>query len=289
MKLKVVSNYDNDHNMFVTMNNCFSNNTNIILTEKDDYDYLLIINGYSGTIKTTRDKVFGLLQEPIGNINYDRNLHFYCSKIFCQSSSMFNSYKGIVEVPIHMFYSHHTAVDKDYFINYNSIDNRKKMCIIVSSINAPNNLNWNSHNYSKRHRLVNKLLNSDLDFDFYGRGWNVKDTRYKGSASNKHEVLRQYEFSIAIENSCEKNYASEKLFDCFINNTVPIYYGCPNVDELYNPLSYETFDIDSEQVVNQIKNIITNSNKKYQQSLFESKQKYFNDYNIFNLIEKYIK
>jgi hypothetical protein len=32
--------------------------------------------------------------------------------------------------------------------------------------------------------------------------------------------------------SCEKNYASEKLFDCFINNTVPIYYGCPNINEL---------------------------------------------------------
>ena len=81
MKLKVVSNYDNDHNMYVTMNNCFSNNTKITLTEQDDYDYLLIINGYNQKIKTSRDKVFGLLQEPIGNINYDRNLHFYCSKI----------------------------------------------------------------------------------------------------------------------------------------------------------------------------------------------------------------
>jgi hypothetical protein len=78
MKLKVVSNYDNDHNMFITMNNCFYNKTKLVLTEEDDYDYLLIINGYSGTIKTSRDKIFGLLQEPIGNINYDRNLHFYC-------------------------------------------------------------------------------------------------------------------------------------------------------------------------------------------------------------------
>jgi hypothetical protein len=188
-----------------------------------------------------------------------------------------------------MFYSHHTTIDKDYFIKYDSIDNRKKLCIIVSSLSAPNNTNWNSHNYTKRHRLVNKLLNSDLDFDFYGRGWNINDKRYKGLANNKHEVLRQYEFSIAVENSCEKNYASEKLFDCIINNTVPIYYGCPNVNELYDPLSYETFDIDSDEVINEIKNIVTNSNKKYQQSLFESKQKYFNDYNIFNLIEKNIK
>jgi hypothetical protein len=289
MKIKVVSNYDSDHNMFVTMNNCFDNKTIITLTEKDDYDYLLIINGYSGQIKTSRDKIFGLLQEPIGNINYDRNLHFYCSKIFCQSYKMFNSYKGIVECPLHMFYSHHTIFDKNYFINYNSIDNRKKLCIIVSSISSPNNSNWSSHNYSKRHNLVNKLLNSDLDFDFYGRGWNINDKRYKGTTSNKHETLRQYEFSVAIENSCETNYASEKLFDCFLNNTVPIYYGCPNIRELYNKDSYEVLDIGSEDVVQQIKNIITNSNKKYEQSLFESKQKYFNDYNIFNLIEKNIK
>lgn len=289
MKLKVVSNYDNDHNMYVTMNNCYSNNTKITLTKQDDYDYLLIINGYNQKIKTSRDKVFGLLQEPVGNINYDRNLHFYCSKIFCQSLKMFNSYKGIVVTPMHMFYSHHTSIDKDYFINYDSINNRKKICIIVSSLSAPNNSNWNSHNYGKRHMLINKLLQSDLEFDFYGKGWNLNDKRYKGVAGNKHEILRQYEYSIAIENSCEDNYASEKLFDCFINNTVPIYYGCPNVSEIYDANSYEMLDLDSDNLIEKIKNIIKNSNEKYKISLSESKRKYFNDYNIFNLIEKNIK
>lgn len=289
MKLKVVSNYDNDLSMYATMNNCFHNNTLLTLTKEDDYDYLLIINGYNREIKTSRDKVFGLLQEPINNINYDRNLHFYCSKIFCQSSKMFNSYKGIIETPIHMFYSHHSQIDKCYFENFNSLENRKKLSIIVSSINVPNNPNWQTHNYTKRHSLVNKLLQSDIEFDFYGKGWNINDERYKGVATNKHEVLRQYEYSIAIENSCEKNYASEKIFDCFINNTIPIYYGSPNISELYNPNSYKLLNLDSNNEIEQIKIIIKDSNLLYKDSLLESKQRYFNDYNIFNLIEKNIK
>lgn len=289
MKLKIVSNYDNDDNMFKTMNNCFVNNTNLQLTKEDDYEYLLIVNGYNGSIKTTRNKVFGLLQEPSENINYDRNLHFYCSKIFCQSSKMFNSYKGIIKTPIHMFYSHHTFVDKNYFIDYNNMNNRKKLCIIVSSLSMPNNPNWHDHNYTKRHILVNKLLQSDIEFDFYGRGWHhIKDSRYKGVAENKHEILRKYEYSIAIENSCEENYASEKIFDCFLNNTIPIYYGCPNISEIYDPNSYELIDLDSENIIVKIKNILLNSNLSYKNSLYKSKQKYFNDYNIFNLIEKHI-
>jgi hypothetical protein len=288
MKLKVVSNYDSDHNMFVTMNNCFKNNTNLILTEFDDYDYLLIINGFNNKIYTTRNKVFGLLQEPIGNINYDRNLHFYCSKIFCQSSKMFNCYKGIVEKPVHMFYSHHTVCNSEYFTTFNSFENRKKLCMFVSAISAPNNSKWESHNYEKRHSLVKKMLNSDLDFDLYGRGWNIADQRYKGEPNNKHEILRNYEYSIAIENCCEHNYASEKIFDCFINNTVPIYYGCTNIDKLYENGSYETINIDKIDVIQQIKDIIKKPNTEYKQCLLKSKNKYFNDYNVFNLIEKHI-
>lgn len=289
MKLKVVSNYDSDINMYKTMNNCFENNTELNLTVDDDYEYLLVINGYKGKINTTRDKVFGLLQEPIGNINYDRNLHFYCNKIFCQNSKMFNSYAGNISVPMHMFYSHHTHIDKEYFINFDSFENRKKLCLIVSSISNPNNPNWNEHNYVKRHKLVQKLLNSDLDFDFYGRGWNnILDSRYKGHAENKHEILRKYQYSICIENVNEQNYASEKLFDCFLNNTIALYYGCPNAHEFYDKNSFEVIDIEDDNIVNILKNKIQVDSIDYKKSVLHSKDIYFNKLNIFNLIYKAI-
>ena len=38
-------------------------------------------------------------------------------------------------------------------------------------------------------------------------------------------------FSIIIENSQETNYFSEKLIDCLLTKTIPIYWGCPNITE----------------------------------------------------------
>ena len=49
----------------------------------------------------------------------------------------------------------------------------------------------------------------------------------------KLDMLR-YKFHVAVENSSLPNYMTEKLHDCFMTKTVPIYYGCPNVSEHYN-------------------------------------------------------
>jgi hypothetical protein len=42
------------------------------------------------------------------------------------------------------------------------------------------------------------------------------------------------QFYIAIENSSQRNYMSEKLLDCFMTLTVPIYIGCPNVTDYFD-------------------------------------------------------
>jgi hypothetical protein len=41
------------------------------------------------------------------------------------------------------------------------------------------------------------------------------------------------------------NYTTEKLHDCFLTKTVPIYYGSPNISDYYNMdgiLKFETVD-----------------------------------------------
>ena len=286
MKFKVVSNYDSDKNMHNTVLNCFENKTNLQLTQDDDYEYLVVINGTRSPIKTSRDKVIGILQEPIGNINYDRNLHFYCSRIISQSKEMFGEYRGIRENLLPMFYRHHDTTHRDYFTDFNDFENRKKLCLIVSSISSPNNPSWTNHNYQKRHTFIRRLLDSDLEFDFYGNGWNLSDHRYKGSTSNKHETLRDYEYSIAIENACEDNYVSEKFFDCILNNTVPLYYGCPNVKDFYNRNSFHNIDIEGVDVVDQIRQLTSQSSKSISENVLESKDMYFKGSNIFNLIKE---
>lgn len=52
--------------------------------------------------------------------------------------------------------------------------------------------------------------------------------------SEKFPLFETFQFSIVIENSSQPNYFTEKLIDCLITKTIPIYYGCPNIDEYFD-------------------------------------------------------
>ena len=52
------------------------------------------------------------------------------------------------------------------------------------------------------------------------------------------EMKKPYKFSIAIENAVSSGYASEKIVSSMLGNTIPIYYGDPNISEKYNPKSF---------------------------------------------------
>lgn len=52
--------------------------------------------------------------------------------------------------------------------------------------------------------------------------------------NDKFELFESYEYSFVIENSRQTNYFTEKLIDCLITKTIPIYYGCPNISEYFD-------------------------------------------------------
>ena len=41
-------------------------------------------------------------------------------------------------------------------------------------------------------------------------------------------------YSVVIESSQEKNYITEKLIDCLITKTIPVYWGCPNASDFFD-------------------------------------------------------
>lgn len=83
-----------------------------------------------------------------------------------------------------------------------------------------------------RHQYIEWLnISSDsalaFGVDKYGYGYNPVE--------HKIEALREYRFSVAIENSKVNTYFSEKLLDCFATYTIPVYWGCENVKDYFNP------------------------------------------------------
>ena len=62
--------------------------------------------------------------------------------------------------------------------------------------------------------------------DIYGRGLKTMN--------HKEEALQDYMFSVTIENDQYETYWTEKILDCFVSGTVPVYHGAPDVDNYFN-------------------------------------------------------
>jgi hypothetical protein len=51
---------------------------------------------------------------------------------------------------------------------------------------------------------------------------------------DKFDLFETYQYSLVIENSSQQHYFTEKLIDCLITKTIPIYYGCPNIADYFD-------------------------------------------------------
>ena len=71
---------------------------------------------------------------------------------------------------------------------------------------------------------------------------------------DKSEMFIDSMFHVAIENSSHKNYFTEKLNDCILTHTIPIYWGCPNISEFYNTDGFILFK-DENDFIKKINNL----------------------------------
>ena len=55
-----------------------------------------------------------------------------------------------------------------------------------------------------------------------------------GDIDSKVDLFMDFQFSLVIENCRQTHYFSEKLMDCLLTKTIPIYYGCPNISEYFD-------------------------------------------------------
>lgn len=62
----------------------------------------------------------------------------------------------------------------------------------------------------------------------------------------KSEGTNDYMFQLAIENMKRPNYFADKIYDCFITGTVPIYWGAPNIGDFFDVRGIITFSSPQE-------------------------------------------
>jgi alpha(1,3/1,4) fucosyltransferase len=127
--------------------------------------------------------------------------------------------------------------------------------------------------YSKRREAIRWFERHHPDqFDLYGVGWDLlvlegpravrafnallpvqarrllapRFPSYRGPIETKKDVLNRYRFAICFENAREiEDYITEKLFDCLLAGTIPVYWGAPNIADRVPPgcfIDYRDFD-----------------------------------------------
>mgnify|MGYP003651719660 CR=1 FL=1 len=137
-----------------------------------------------------------------------------------------------------------------------------------------------------RHVIANSLISHiDLpyDVDLYGSGVN-------NPVTFKSEGCNDYMFQIATENTKLTNYLTDKILDCFITGTVPIYWGCPNIGDYFDERGIITFDRphDLKEILKNLNEKKYDSMLKYIKTNFEiAKEKYTNsdDYIFRRIVE----
>lgn len=270
------------------------------LTSKNDYDYLIVLTRSEEMLSSPREKNVAVTMEPTWSVNSLENLNDYCKHII-------TSDRKIKGENVHYTYSflfthdsrnnHETnnlkgptveeyLNNESFPENIDSPDYPKKMSYMVANHGTLSGIAQHPlSTYNIRENLLVKILNSNLDIDIYGIGWNINDSRYKGAPLLKKDALKDYKYSICIENSTEDLYVSEKFFDVFLNNCVPVYYGCKTIKNAYNERGFITFDPNKENVIDNLRNIINEPVSPRLAAIKECKKDYFNKYNLFNYLK----
>jgi len=93
-------------------------------------------------------------------------------------------------------------------------------------------------------------------YETYGDRHNIERARI-----DKEEVFGDVMFGIAVENFSHRGFFTEKILDCFLLKTIPIYWGCSNIENY--------FDVDGIILFNNVDDLIYKVNQldeKYYES-----------------------
>ncbi len=77
---------------------------------------------------------------------------------------------------------------------------------------------------------------------------------YRGAlpSFDKREGILPYRYTVAIENSSEINYFTEKLVDAILGECLCFYWGCPNLEEYVDPAAFIRLPLDDFELSLQI-------------------------------------
>jgi hypothetical protein len=123
------------------------------------------------------------------------------------------------------------------WIKQKNIYEKNKLCSFIVS----NKVMTDGHKF--RLKVLNKYYNK---VDHFGRGFDKTlpwTYNHNGiEESGKLFALQDYYFSFAFENDNYDSIFCEKITDCFVTGTIPIFWGTPNIGDYFDKNGIIIFD-----------------------------------------------
>jgi len=169
----------------------------------------------------------------------------------------------------------HVNLDYDRLHDMPSPPKKTKILSVITSDKAF------TRGHIERIRFVTLLKERFGDqVDVFGHGFR--------NFNDKWEVLAPYRYHVVIENSSEPDYWTEKVSDCYLAGTFPIYYGCTNLAKYFPSDSFTPIDIRRpEEAISRIALAMqTLPDNRATAALAEAKRKVLDEYNLFERIAK---
>ena len=143
--------------------------------------------------------------------------------------------------------------------------------------------------HKQRLNFIYNYIKQSSDLDVYGSNHPQINNCIKGHIKGKYDGLIDYKFSLACENGNINNYFTEKIQDCFLTWTIPIYFGCPNIDSFFPGDSFYTLDITKSGCGSRLKEILNIPiEQKNIDALKEARELVLYKYNIWPTVKRII-
>jgi len=129
--------------------------------------------------------------------------------------------------------------------------------------------------HSLRLDFTKRLMRELPELDVFGYGMAHID--------NKADAIDPYKYHLVIENHSCPHHWTEKLADAFLGYSLPIYFGCTNLDEYFPAESYVMIDIrDFPESLSRIRSIIAGDDyEKRLPAILEARRRVLEEYSTF--------
>jgi Glycosyltransferase family 10 (fucosyltransferase) C-term len=147
------------------------------------------------------------------------------------------------------------------------------------ALQKPKRLSWVTSSKATlaghRYRLeFLRRLRERIDLDLYGRGF--------APIEDKWQALAPYRYSIAFENAAAPYYFTEKIMDCFVAETVPLYFGSPWIGRFFPEEALIVIDPGDPDVFDKIAEVVASDlYRRNRDAIIEAKRRTLEIYNIF--------